>query len=117
MFYTAVVNLGVKYCFVDSITLYPNEFSLFVFPPHPEMTIFDVTGMLECWLTLTVSALFVLSFRVSLASVLSVLHSLVSVPEAEGSVLHLTSCTDIILVNEKPNVNICKISALFLERD
>lgn len=81
------------------------------------MTIFDVSGMLECWVTLTVSALFVLSFRVSLACVLRALCSLVSVPEGEGGVLHLTSCTGIILVNKKPNVNICKISALFLERD
>lgn len=81
------------------------------------MTIFDVTGMLECWVTLTVSALFVLSLRVPLASVPSALCSLVSVPEAKGGVLHLTSCTDIILVNEKPNVNICKMGALFLERD
>lgn len=60
---------------------------------------FDVTGMLECWVTLTVSALFVLSFRLLIAFVLSPLCSLVSLPEAKGGVVHLPSCTDIILVN------------------
>lgn len=57
-----VVNLGAKYWFSNSITLCPSEFSLFVLPPHPQITVFDVTGMLECWVSLTIFALFVLSF-------------------------------------------------------
>lgn len=99
----AVVNLGVKYWFANSITLYPNEFSLFVSLPHTQVPklpylMFDVTGMLECWVTLTIPALFIL-FQIPLSSVLSPPCSLASLPEATGGVLRLTSCTGIILVN------------------
>lgn len=40
----AVVNLGVKFWFANSIRLYPDEFSLFVSPTHtrPQITTFNV---------------------------------------------------------------------------
>lgn len=63
--------------------LYPNEFSLFVSPllEHPQITVSDVTGMLEYWVTLTVSTF---CHSELLASAFSPLCSLVSLPEAKG---------------------------------
>lgn len=99
----AVVNLGGKVLVCKLHQIVPKWIFLVCLSHAHALKlpylVFDVTGMLERWVTLTISTLSVLSFQVLLASVLSPLCSPVSLLEAKGGVLHLTSCTDIILVN------------------